>query len=374
MKKLVISVMKFFLGILYAIFKIRKTNKNKVTFLSRQSDKLTLDFKMTQEELLRVKPETQIVTITSRLEGESSGGILKFGIATLKSMYHMANSSVVILDAYWPAVSILNHKKDLTVIQMWHAMGKIKQSGYQTLGKESGRSIDMAHLMKMHEGYTYIIAGGPKWNPFYCLSFNTTEDKLKNYGLPRIDYLLNTKEGNREKILEKYPEFKGKKVVLYAPTFRRNIEIHWEEIVEAVTGEGVVLVVKGHPNQKLELTDSMREKGVYDCPEFSSVDMLSLADYIITDYSAIAVEAAVLNVKTLYFCYDYEEYREKNGMNIDLYSVMPGLVFKDADGLAEVIKTDSYDQEKLDKYIRDYLPSDLGHSTEKIVKLIVENM
>ena len=48
---------------------------------------------------------------------------------------------------------------------MWHALGKIKQSGYQTLGKASGRGAEMAHLMKMHENYDYICRRGA-WNPF----------------------------------------------------------------------------------------------------------------------------------------------------------------------------------------------------------------
>lgn len=75
-------------------------------------------------------------------------------------------------------------KKSLTVIQMWHALGKIKQSGYQTLGKASGRGAEMAHLLKMHENYDYIIAGGKAWNPFYEKSFNQPQDKLVNCGLP----------------------------------------------------------------------------------------------------------------------------------------------------------------------------------------------
>ena len=80
---------------------------------------------------------------------------------------------------------------------MWHALGKIKQSGYQTLGKASGRGAEMAHLMKMHENYDYIIAGGKAWNPFYEKSFNQPQDKLVNCGLPRIDRLLAERGKNR---------------------------------------------------------------------------------------------------------------------------------------------------------------------------------
>ena len=101
-----------------------------------------------QEELKLQQPYVEIVTLCNRLEGESSGGLVHFAVTTLKSMYHMATSSVCVLDAYWPAVSILKHNESLTVIQMWHALGKIKQSGYQTLGRESGRSADIDYINK----------------------------------------------------------------------------------------------------------------------------------------------------------------------------------------------------------------------------------
>ena len=48
-------------------------------------------------------------------------------------MYHLATASVCVLDAYWPAISLLHHKKSLTVIQMWHALGKIKPVSYTHL-------------------------------------------------------------------------------------------------------------------------------------------------------------------------------------------------------------------------------------------------
>lgn len=371
MKKIAVYIMRLGLGIIYWFMKLMPVKADKVVFLSRQSNELTLDFRRTQELLSRLKPEAEIVTVCHRLEGAEGGGIVKFAVSTLKSMYHMATSSVCVLDAYWPAVSILKHKESLTVIQMWHALGKIKQSGYQTLGKESGRGEEMARLMKMHEGYDYIIAGGSSWNPFYRASFGTETAVLVNCGLPRIDHLLETRESNREKVLAAYPEFAEKTVVLYAPTFRRNIELHWEALAEKLTAdERFALIVKGHPNQQLA-TDI---PGVYTCDEFKAVDLLAACDYLITDYSAIAIEGAVLDRPTYYFVYDYEEYRDKNGMNIDLFEVMPGCVFRSAEDLAHQLTCGTYNREALDNYRKKYLPENLGTSTQQVVQLIIDNM
>lgn len=376
MKSLLIHIMRFGLNILYFFMKFKKTDGRKVLFLSRQSDTLTNDFRMVMDELKRRDPDIRTEAICSRLEGENSGGLLKFASDTLKSMSEMAGSRVLVLDAYWPAVSILHHKKDLTVIQMWHAMGKIKQSGYQTLGKESGRSRKIAELMKMHRGYDYIIAGGKAWNPFYVASFDCREEQLRNYGLPRIDRLIMDREENRKRFFSAYPELEGKEIVLYAPTFRRGYTFDWESAVMELIKDGGsrAVIIKAHPGQKLVLSDSMKEAGVMDCPDFSSVDILPSADYLITDYSAIAVEAAVLKVKTLYYVPDFEEYTQKNGMNIDLFKEMPGMVSRDPAVIAEIIKDGKYDEAVLDSYCKRFLPEEPGTSTAKIADLIMENL
>lgn len=354
---------------MYSVLKLFPLIPNKVLFLSRQSNELSLDFQKLKDELLLEKPELQIVEICNRLDDKKEG-VLGFAVDTLRSMYHLATSEVCVLDAYWPAVSVLKHKEQLTVIQMWHALGKIKQSGYQTIGKESGRNREISEIMRMHKNYDYIIAGGKAWNPYYVASFGANEESIVNIGLPRIDYLLETAEENKKKVWETYPEFKEKKVVLYAPTFRRGMESKWESLMEHFCFEDSILIVKGHPNQTL---DSLR-KEVYCCPEFSAVELLAACDYLITDYSAIAIEAAILNKKTLYYLYDYEEYAQKNGINVNPFESMPGCAFKEAEELIAYLEMGKYDQKVLQDYREKYLPEELGTSTRKLAELVIKNL
>jgi len=365
----VIQIGKFCLSVLYAVLKLFPTKKNKVLFLSRQADELSLDFAMLKEELLRQNPRTEIVAICNRLD-DSKSGIIGFGLDTLRSMYHLATSSVCVLDAYWPAVSILKHKDKLTVIQMWHALGKIKKSGYQTLDKASGRSGKTAELLAMHRNYDIIIAGGEAWNPYYCASFDTTEDKLLNIGLPRIDHLLATEQSNRDKVMETYPEFAEKQIILYAPTFRRNIELKWEPLLDYIDFDQYILIIKGHPNQKIEC----HHPGVMMCPEFKAVDLLAVCDYLITDYSAIAVEGAILNKKTYYYLYDYEAYTENNGINVSPFDSMPGCAFREAEPMMQNLASGAYPQEVLDAYRAKYLPEELGTSTRKLAETVIKHL
>ncbi|MEG1067360.1 MAG: CDP-glycerol glycerophosphotransferase family protein [Anaerovoracaceae bacterium] len=366
---IVINIFKICMKIVYGILKIFPTDKNKVLFLSRQSNELSLDFQLLKDQLLEQRPDVKIVAICNRM-ADGKDGYLKFAWSMVRSMYHLATATVCVLDAYWPTVSILNHKKALTVIQMWHALGKIKQSGYQTLGKDSGRSEKTSKLLCMHEKYDIIIAGGKAWNEFYCGSFNTTEDKLLNIGLPRIDHLINTEEQNKEAVYKIYPKLKEKTVLLYAPTFRRNMEWQWEQLLEAIDYDKYILIIKGHPNQQITCDNP----AVLTCPEFKAVDLLAVADYLITDYSAIAIEGAVLNKKTYYFVSDYDEYKSKNGLNIDLFETMPGCVFRDAKDLAFALENTEYNKQALDHYREKYLPQNLGQQAETLAKVVIDKL
>jgi CDP-glycerol glycerophosphotransferase (TagB/SpsB family) len=101
------------------------------------------------------------------------------------------------------------------------------------------------------------------------------------------------------------------------------------------------------------------------------MQLLAVADYVITDYSAISLEAAVLDKKTLFWVYDYEEYIKNNGLNIDLFEAAPGHVSRDIKDIMKVIDDGSYDMSVLERFRQTYLPDELGTSTKKITDMIL---
>lgn len=366
MKVILAYIFRGLLMILYAPLKLLVTDNDKIIFLSRQSNEPSIDFVLLKDELLKRNKDLKITMICSRVD-KGLKSKLTFFLALLRSLYHLSTSKVCILDSYWPAVSMLKHKKSLKVIQLWHSIGKVKRSGYQTLDKTYGRSKALARVMRMHKNYDAIIAGGEAWNSYYCQSFGVTLDKLYNLGLPRIDYLLIKEEETRNKVLEAYPEFREKPMVLYAPTFRRNGELDCSDFLEHFNFDKFALVIKEHPNQRVVFKE---EKRVYRCEDFTAKELLTACEYLITDYSAIAVEGAVLNKKTYYYLFDYEDYIASNGVNIDLQKEMPACVFKEPWDLIKALEEGQYDYEALKNYRRKYLPKDLGSSTKKIAVLV----
>lgn len=360
-----IRIMRIILSLIYAAFKFIPVDKRKIIFLSRQSNELTLDFRLLKDELEKQDRNIKIVVVCCRVDDRKKG-MSRFAIAIVRSMYHLATSSVCVIDSFWPAVSMLKHKKSLTVLQMWHALGAVKKFGYQTLEKESGRDRRIAEAMSMHRNYDYVIAGGTEWNKYYCEAFNITEDRILNTGLPRIDYLLKTEKINRAHILKKYPQFAEKPVILYAPTFRRNGSGSGEELLDMFDYNKYSIVVKNHPNQPLAFTND----NIYYCPEFTAIEMLSVCEYVITDYSAISLEAAILRKKTLYYLYDYDEYKAQNGLNVDPLQSMPECSCQKAEQIVNIINNGNYNMKELEAYRSKYLPAEMGRSAEKLASII----
>lgn len=365
--KIAIIVFRAVLNVVYCVLKAFPTKNNKVVFCSRQSDDIPLDFSMIQEVLLKDNPDVKIINVCCRIK-KSIGSYILFFIKMLKSMYHLATSKVCVIDAYWPAVSLLNHKKSLKVIQLWHSIGKMKKSGYQSLDKKSGRNKDLSNLLRMHKNYNYIIGGAPFWNPFYTEAFNISEDKILNYGLPRIDYLINSEQRNKERFLKEYPQFAGKTIILYAPTFRRGMKSAWSEIFDADIADNQVIIVKNHPSQVWSKRDEVEHIAYMD--DWSTLDMLCVCHFVITDYSSIALEAAVLKKKTFFWTYDYDEYMQNSGININLREEAGSNLSESIDKILKDIRENNYDAELQKKYIEKFLPDEMGNSTVKIARFI----
>ena len=369
--RIAVILLRWILNFIYFFMKLLPTNKNKVLFLSRQSNTPTEDFMFLEARLRELKPELKTVMITKRAD-KSFSDLFVFALQTLGSMFHLATASVCVLDSYWPAVSMLKHKDSLAVIQIWHAMGKIKKSGYQSLDKGLGRSSMIAHEMRMHRNYDVIIAGGKAFNPFYCASFGVDESVLYNVGLPRMDMLRENTEKCRRQFYDAYPELEGKKIVLYAPTFRKGQIFDPKAIVDAFDFNGrQQLIIKRHPNQRLN-EENLGQ--AMTCDEVPTSTVLSVCDCVITDYSAITIEAAILKKPVYFYLFDYEDYLSRNGLNVLLSDEFPDSVFTSPDKLFDSIENGTYDFDNYRRFCEKYLPAQSGRATDKIAALIIDCM
>ena len=382
--KIFLYLLKTNLSIHYFFIKLFTKVKRQVFFLSRQSNFISLNYELLIEELKKIKPEIEIKVVCKKVDEDINAAIrnekqnknlfkrlkpaIKYYFLIHKQMYYIATSKVIIIDGYNLPISILKHKKGTVVIQLWHALAAIKQFGYQTIGKAYGLKEDVARILKMHNNYDYIICASEAMRQPFAEAFNTPIEKVLPIGTPIIDYLLTEDNEKEEQIKKAFPQLRKKQNVLYSPTFRNDDNYNFQDLIDNFDYEKYNLVMTIHPKSNIKIEDK-RITVVHD-NKFSTLDILKCMDYIITDYSAIAVEALVCNKKVMFFLYDYEEYSKQNGLNIDLIEEYPLYTSKTTKKLLKVLEEENYDLKELKRLREKYVLNIPGNCTKRIINLI----
>ena len=94
---LLIKIFICFMNIVYVFLKLLPT-KNKITMISRQSNKINVDFKLLKKEL---EKKHEVVCLCKTLDGGINSTFptkIKYVFHMFRQMYHLATSKVCLLD------------------------------------------------------------------------------------------------------------------------------------------------------------------------------------------------------------------------------------------------------------------------------------
>lgn len=362
--KHIIEVVKIILNIIYLPFKLLKT-RNQITLISRLSNEKTTDFELLEKELKKELPNYKIVVLCKTMDNK-----LAYIFHMIKQMYHISKSKVVILDSYCILVSMLKHKKNLKVIQIWHALGLMKKAGYAILDKEEGRNKKIAIASNMHKNYDYILTSSKDCINSIAEVFNYDKNKVYSVPLPRIDLIKSVKyiEETKNKILNKYEVLNKKTNILYAPTFRKDetvLEEQLNELCSTIDYEKYNLIVKLHPLSKIQITNN----NVINDKEFPTTDMMTVSEYVISDYSSIIYEAGIMNKKLIFYAFDLDSYSVNRSFFIDYNKELPGPIIKEAKEIINFINNEDYSKYN-NKLIKKYVDCSIDNYTKNMVKFI----
>lgn len=370
MKKLFLSIIlyieRFGMSFVYFFIKFFPIQKNKITMLSRQSNDINIDFKMLLDEFSNQDKNIKVKVLCKEVPKNIIGRI-KYCFFLIICLYHISTSKVCIIDGYSIPISCLKHKKNLKIIQIWHSLGAIKQFGKQVIDKKEGSKSEISKIMKMHQNYDYVLCASDATREFYKQGFGVDESKILKLGMPRIDYLLGKDEKINKKIenlYKDYPNLKEKKTILYVPTFRQGKSVHIYDLINSVNTDEYNLIIKLHPLDKTIVDSKYTINNKY-----STFDLLKIADYVITDYSALSLETSILDNKQLYFyLYDIEDYKMDRGLNVNLREEMPNYTFSNVDDIIKNIQEDNYNFEELKKFRDKYVQTVDTNNSKRIVE------
>ena len=90
-------------------------------------------------------------------------------------------------------------------------------------------------------------------------------------------------------------------------------------------------------------------------------DLLRICDTVITDYSSVCMDAALLEKPCIFYAFDLEEYKRERTFYYDYRTYVPGPVVQTQEALLAAIKTPRTDAELLRRFRAfnfDYLDTD----------------
>lgn len=354
-----LDICKFIENIIYLPFKLFKTKK-KITFISRQFNNTPLEFQLIIDSLK--KENIKIVSIAKKLEKTPKSLIENFFLF-FREMYHIATSKMLIVDGYCVMASTLWHKKNLIILQTWHANGIIKKIGLQTLESRSNFGKKLALKMNMHKNYDYVLSSSKESSKVFLEAFDIDKKALLQIGTPMLDYLYNKGYVIKDKFFNR----NGKKNVIYMPTLRKSEKLDMSELVNKFDFDKYNLYVKLHP----EYVDDTLDKRLKVISKYTGEQVISVADYIITDYSNIAFEAGLVGVPILLYTPDIEKYKDNPGLNIDIEKEFKKYISRDINKILNMLD-EKYDYDYENKFVKKYIEYYDGKCVERIKKFILE--
>ena len=188
--------------------------------------------------------------------------------------------------------------------------------------------------------------------------------------MPRIDYILKKDESKIEKIYYKYPKLREKENILYVPTFRKGKKVEIDELIDKIDTNKYNFIIKLHPLDLREYEYKQKDGVIYE-DKFKTYDLIKVADKLITDYSSLAMESAILNIPVYFYTYDIDEYKEDPGLNFDFELEEIGKYqTTEVEKLLEIIE-EKYDYNELNKFNLTYTEVSMENCTKQLVEFIM---
>lgn len=193
--------------------------------------------------------------------------------------------------------------------------------------------------------------------------------------------ILSSEEASLVLLLETYRSA-GKKMIMYAPTFRRGqSEFDTKNYFDIETAKkfahdhNVVFLTSLHTKYRERKHFVNHDDQLIELPECDINTIMSSIDILITDYSSSYVDYLLLDRPIIFYVYDIQNYHSQEGLIDDYEEHMPGAKVMSQTDLFSEIKQNLYDRDtwkESRKRVRDlYHTYQDGFSSQRIVSIIL---
>lgn len=379
-RELSINLYLIFTRILFSIFSIIPL-KNKTVFIASFGSNIQHVRKQCLKEtnhdiIILVTKGTQVIFEPSERERVYLFEATYF-IQFILSFYHIATAKFIFVDNYFGFLAATPFKESVKVIQLWHAAGAIKRFGLKDPSTLYRSYHANKRFRKVYQRFTQVVVGSDKMVDIFKQTFHLKEHQFLRTGIPRTDFFYDNhaiKEA-KLKLYGIYPQLVSKKVLLYAPTFRDgeidNYTLQIDiDLLNEHLGNDFVLLIRLHPAVK-HISSAINNSCLINVSDYPNLnELLIITDYLITDYSSVPFEFALLNRPIIFYSYDYEKYLVERGFFEDYKKAMPGPVVNSTIDVIKEIQNNAFDYKRLAQFASEWNRHSKGNAAELLVKAL----
>ncbi|MDM4762309.1 CDP-glycerol glycerophosphotransferase family protein [Galbitalea sp. SE-J8] len=359
--------------LIFSLAKLLPLKRRQVLVLSDSRAVLSGNLEFIVRELTATHPEFTVRTVL-----RANLSAQRHWRDAIRLPYLIATSKFIVVDDFIPYVYRLTMREGAHLIQAWHAAGAFKRVGYSRRGLPGGPAEDSI----THRGYTDAIVSSERIRRDYAEAFWMPIEGVHALGVPRTDVFFDPDHAAaaRARVRAQYGIRDEQRVVLYAPTFRGNGQrvayfdpaiIDWDALAAAF-GDHTVLLVKMHPFVR-EAPDIYSDR-----PQFVDVsaereinELLFAADALVTDYSSVIFEYALLRRPIVFHVPDLEDYQGARDFYYPFERYLAGPVTRTTAELIEALARPELDTAALDRFVADFMAACDGRSSERFVERLI---
>lgn len=321
-------------------------------------------------------PRIRGVWIVKRDEAGDMPDGVEYAIAGTRRYYDvLARAKTFVNNVNFPDEVV---KRSGTVHLMTHHGTPLKHMGLDLKGKpiREGKSDFDALLRRVSRWDFSVSSNGYStriWERVYPGEYESLE-----VGYPRNDALMQATEDDMYRLRRHLRIAPRQRSVLYAPTFRDNdpgyvARLDLAEVAGRLGPDWVVLTRHHYfYDEETERPPSQGAGQIIDVANHHSVEELMLAaDVLVTDYSSIMFDYAVLDRPIVIHAPDWEAYRETRGTYFDLLSSPPGPVTQSESDLVDALTSgradDTAARERRTSFRNQFCALEHGDASKRIV-------
>ena len=357
--------------------------KNRVLFVSFSGKSYSDNPRALSEKLHELAPEIEIAWLFQKPKEKSAVVPNYVKCVDIEdkwvSMAMMATSKCVVNNC---VLSQIKKGKKQFFIQLWHGDRAFKKILY-----DSEFVPEDQVYPETVDGYCDLAVSGSDYGDMQYRSAFRYNGEILKVGIPRNDVLIEANEDKANAIKKALNIPADKKIVLYAPTLRRenatnrtiqekqDIDLEkTRSLLNSLGDEEWVFLVRAHP-AVCGIGGFSENENIVNVSAYEDMaDLLLISDMLITDYSSSAGDFALLHRPIVLFQSDYDAYVERDRGFYFKMEDSPYYIAKNQEELEAVLKsmTPETAAKNCDDILSFYNTNETGKSSEAVSQRVIQ--